>query len=112
MQKLRRPASATTSSVPCNTLRRSNFWRESATSGSDLFSIGFITYQVLISQPPYGAQTAEALTGAQPGKLRYRAAAHGSREIPVCSTARWSAPCTPLALSVIVLLAIQHGPYS
>ncbi len=59
------------------------FLGEPATSRSDLFSLGVITYQMLTGRLPYGAQAAQARTRAQFGKLRYRTAAHGNREIPV-----------------------------
>jgi serine/threonine protein phosphatase PrpC len=59
------------------------FLGEPATSCSDLFSLGVITYQMLTGKLPYGAQAAQARTRAQFGKLRYRSAAHGSRDIPV-----------------------------
>ena len=59
------------------------FLGEGATARSDLFSLGVITYQMLTGKLPYGAQAAQARTRAQFGKLRYRPAAHGAREIPV-----------------------------
>jgi serine/threonine protein phosphatase PrpC len=59
------------------------FLGEAATSRSDLFSLGVITYQMLTGKLPYGAQAAQARTRTQFGKLRYRPAAHGAREIPV-----------------------------
>lgn len=59
------------------------FLGEGATTRSDLFSLGVITYQMLTGKLPYGAQAAQARTRAQFGRLRYRPAAHGSREIPV-----------------------------
>lgn len=59
------------------------FLGEAATSRSDLFSLGVITYQMLTGKLPYGAQAAQARTRAQFGRLRYRPAAHGAREIPV-----------------------------
>ena len=59
------------------------FLGEPATSRSDLFSLGVITYQMLTGRLPYGAQAAQARTRAQFGKLQYRSAAHGSRDIPV-----------------------------
>jgi serine/threonine protein phosphatase PrpC len=59
------------------------FLGEGATTRSDLFSLGVITYQMLTGKLPYGAQAAQARTRAQFGKLRYRPAAHGAREIPV-----------------------------
>jgi len=59
------------------------FLGEPATSSSDLFSLGVITYQMLTGKLPYGAQAAQARTRAQFSRLRYRSAAHGSRDIPV-----------------------------
>jgi serine/threonine protein kinase len=59
------------------------FLGEGATSRSDLFSLGVITYQMLTGKLPYGAHAAQARTRAQFGKLRYRPAMHASREIPV-----------------------------
>ncbi|HKU06771.1 MAG TPA: bifunctional protein-serine/threonine kinase/phosphatase [Bradyrhizobium sp.] len=59
------------------------FLGEAATTRSDLFSLGVITYQMLTGKLPYGAKAAQARTRAQFGKLRYRPAAHGTREIPV-----------------------------
>jgi serine/threonine protein phosphatase PrpC len=58
------------------------FLGEPATSRSDLFSLGVITYQMLTGKLPYGAQAAQARTRAQFGRLRYRSAIHGSRDIP------------------------------
>lgn len=59
------------------------FLGEAASSRSDLFSLGVITYQMLTGKLPYGAQAAQARTRAQFGKLRYRPASLGEREIPV-----------------------------
>jgi serine/threonine protein phosphatase PrpC len=59
------------------------FLGEAASSRSDLFSLGVITYQMLTGQLPYGAQAAQARTRAQFGKLRYRPASLGERGIPV-----------------------------
>ena len=59
------------------------FLGEPATSRSDLFSLGVITYQMLTGKLPYGAQAAQARTRTQFSRLRYRSAAHGSRDIPV-----------------------------
>lgn len=58
------------------------FLGEPASSRSDLFSLGVITYQMLTAKLPYGAQIARARTRAQFGRLVYAPASHGSREIP------------------------------
>jgi len=131
------------------------FLGEAASSRSDLFSLGVVTYHMLTGRLPYGAQVAKARTRSQFSKLTYRPAAHGSREVPVwidgalekavhpnpykrydslseflfdlrhpnanyvktSSTPLiernpllfWKSMTVVLALSVIVLLAIQHG---
>ena len=59
------------------------FLGEAASSRSDLFSLGVITYQMLTGNLPYGAQAAQARTRAQYAKLRYRPASLGERGIPV-----------------------------
>src|SRR5437016_767267 len=58
------------------------FLGEPATSRSDLFSLGLITYQMLTGKLPYGAQIANARTRSQFNKLVYRPASHGDRELP------------------------------
>jgi serine/threonine protein kinase len=58
------------------------FLGEPASSRSDLFSLGVITYQMLTGKLPYGAQIARARTRAQFGRLVYTPASHGSRDIP------------------------------
>jgi serine/threonine protein phosphatase PrpC/predicted Ser/Thr protein kinase len=58
------------------------FLGEPATSRSDLFSLGVITYQMLTGKLPYGAQIANARTRSQFNKLVYRPATHGDRELP------------------------------
>jgi serine/threonine protein phosphatase PrpC len=58
------------------------FLGEPATSRSDLFSLGVITYQMLTGKLPYGAQIARARTRSQFSKLVYSPAAYGSRDIP------------------------------
>ena len=58
------------------------FLGEPASSRSDLFSLGVITYQMLTGKLPYGAQIARARTRSQFGKLVYGPASHGSRDIP------------------------------
>ena len=59
------------------------FLGEAASSRSDLFSLGVITYQMLTGNLPYGAQAAQARTRAQYARLRYRPASLGERGIPV-----------------------------
>ena len=59
------------------------FLGDGASSRSDLFSLGVIAYQMLTGNLPYGAQAAMARTRAQFGRLRYRPAVHGAREIPI-----------------------------
>ena len=58
------------------------FLGEPASSRSDLFSLGVITYQMLTGKLPYGAQIARARTRSQFSKLVYSPASHGSRDIP------------------------------
>ncbi|WOH65069.1 bifunctional protein-serine/threonine kinase/phosphatase [Bradyrhizobium sp. BWA-3-5] len=58
------------------------FLGERATTRSDLFSLGVITYQMLTGKLPYGAQIAQARTRSQFNKLVYRPASHGDRDIP------------------------------
>src|SRR5690349_5677849 len=58
------------------------FLGEPATSRSDLFSLGVITYQMLTGKLPYGAQIANARTRSQFNRLIYRPASHGDRELP------------------------------
>jgi serine/threonine protein kinase len=59
------------------------FLGEQASSRSDLFSLGVVTYQMLTGRLPYGAKAAQARTRSQVGKLTYRPAVHGSREVPL-----------------------------
>src|SRR5256885_6832371 len=58
------------------------FLGEPATSRSDLFSLGVITYQMLTGKLPYGAQIANARTRSQFNRLVYRPASHGDRDVP------------------------------
>ncbi len=58
------------------------FLGEPATSRSDLFSLGVVSYQMLTGKLPYGAQIARARTRSQFSKLVYSPASHGSRDIP------------------------------
>jgi serine/threonine protein phosphatase PrpC/ribosomal protein L39E len=58
------------------------FLGESGSSRSDIFSLGVITYQMLTSRLPYGAQIAKARTRSEQRKLRYASALDDNREIP------------------------------
>jgi serine/threonine protein phosphatase PrpC len=58
------------------------FVGEPATSRSDLFSLGVITYQMLTGKLPYGTQIANARTRSQFNRLVYRPASHGDRDVP------------------------------
>ena len=58
------------------------FLGEPATTRSDLFSLGVITYQMMTGKLPYGAQIAQARTRSHFNKLVYRPASHGDRDIP------------------------------
>ena len=58
------------------------FLGEAASSRSDLFSLGVITYQMLTGTLPYGAQAARARTRSQQRKLKYRSALCDDRDIP------------------------------
>jgi serine/threonine protein phosphatase PrpC/predicted Ser/Thr protein kinase len=58
------------------------FLGEPASSRSDLFSLGVVTYQMLTGKLPYGGQMAQARTRSQFNRLAYRPASHGDRELP------------------------------
>ena len=58
------------------------FLGEPATSRSDLFSLGVITYQMLTGRLPYGGQIANARTRSQFNGLVYRPASHNDRDVP------------------------------
>jgi len=59
------------------------FVGERATTRSDLFSLGIITYQMLTGRLPYGTQIANARTRSQFNRLVYRSASHGDRDVPL-----------------------------
>jgi serine/threonine protein phosphatase PrpC len=59
------------------------FMDEPATSRSDLFSLGVVTYQMLTGRLPYGAQVARARTRSDFNRLVYGPASHGGRNIPI-----------------------------
>ncbi len=58
------------------------FLGERGSSGSDIFSLGVIMYQMLTGRLPYGAQAAKTRTKSQQRKLRYKSVLDDNREIP------------------------------
>jgi serine/threonine protein phosphatase PrpC len=58
------------------------FLGEGGSSGSDIFSLGVIAYQMLTGRLPYGTDVAKARTKSQQRKLRYRSALDDARDIP------------------------------
>lgn len=59
------------------------FLGENGSSLSDIFSLGVITYQMLTSKLPYGAEVAKLKTKAAQKKLNYNSALDTDRSIPV-----------------------------
>jgi serine/threonine protein phosphatase PrpC len=58
------------------------FLGKRAASGSDLYALGILTYQMLSGTLPYGAEVAKATTAAQHRKLRYRSLLNDASDIP------------------------------
>lgn len=58
------------------------FLGKRATSQSDLYALGILTYQMLSGKLPYGAEVAKATTAAQQRKLRYRSLLDDASDIP------------------------------
>jgi serine/threonine protein kinase len=58
------------------------FLGESASSRSDIFSLGVIAYQMLSGKLPYGATVSRARTRSAQRKLRYRSVLDDDREVP------------------------------
>ncbi len=58
------------------------FIGEPATTRSDLFSLGVITYQMLSGRLPYGTEVPKARTRAAQEKLVYRSVLDAKRELP------------------------------
>jgi serine/threonine protein phosphatase PrpC len=58
------------------------FLGERASSRSDLFALGVLTYQMLSGVLPYGAEVAKATTKSQQRKLRYMSVLNDTRDIP------------------------------
>ncbi len=58
------------------------FLGEGGSTGSDIFSLGIIAYQMLTGRLPYGAQAAKARTRSQQRKLRYKSALDDERAMP------------------------------
>jgi serine/threonine protein kinase len=58
------------------------FLGEGGTTGSDIYSLGVIAYQMLSGRLPYGARMAQARTRQQQRRLAYASVLDETREIP------------------------------
>jgi len=58
------------------------FLGETGTTRSDMFSLGVITYQMLVGTLPYGTRVSQARTKAAQRKLIYNSVLRDDREIP------------------------------
>jgi serine/threonine protein phosphatase PrpC len=58
------------------------FFGKRATSQSDLYALGTLTYQMLSGTLPYRAEVAKATNAAQHRKLRYRSLLNNASDIP------------------------------
>ena len=59
------------------------FIGETASKRSDLFSLGVISYQMLVGKLPYGVEVARCKTRAALNKLHYKTVLDGESELPV-----------------------------
>ena len=58
------------------------FLGEAGTTGSDIYSLGVVTYQMISGRLPYGAEMAQARTRLQQRNVSYRSVLDDHRELP------------------------------